>query len=78
MEFEQGGEGGVAYGEAMIRRLGADLSERFGRDFGWRNFAKCAFYLSRPAAPIVQTLSAQSPKSSKAIANSALDLNTIP
>jgi hypothetical protein len=30
VEFEQGGEGRAAYGEALIRRLGADLSQRFG------------------------------------------------
>ncbi|WP_321804230.1 PDDEXK nuclease domain-containing protein [Burkholderia sp. BCC1988] len=61
VEFEQGGEGRAAYGEAVIRRLGADLSERFGRGFGWRNLAQMrAFYLTWPADRIVQTLSAQS------------------
>ncbi|AMU12186.1 DUF1016 family protein [Burkholderia cenocepacia] len=61
VEFEQGGKGRAAYGEAVIRRLGADLSERFGRGFGWRNLAQMrAFYLMWPADRIVQTLSAQS------------------
>ncbi|KVQ62279.1 PDDEXK nuclease domain-containing protein [Burkholderia territorii] len=61
IEFEQGGEERAAYGEAVIRRLGADLSERFGRGFGWRNLAQMrAFYLTWPADRIVQTLSAQS------------------
>jgi hypothetical protein len=61
VEFEQGGEGRAAYGEALIRRLGADLSQRFGRGFGWRNLAQMrAFYLAWPAEQIVQTLSAQS------------------
>ncbi len=62
VEFEQGGEGRAAYGEALIKRLGADLSERFGRGFGWRNLSQMrAFYLSRPAEQILQTLSAKSP-----------------
>ncbi|TFE37969.1 DUF1016 domain-containing protein [Paraburkholderia dipogonis] len=61
VEFEQGGEGRAAYGEALIRRLGADLSQRFGRGFGWRNLAQMrAFYLAWPTEQIVQTLSAQS------------------
>ncbi|SAL67845.1 PDDEXK nuclease domain-containing protein [Caballeronia humi] len=64
VEFEQGGEGRAAYGEALIRRLGADLSQRFGRGFGWRNLAQMrAFYLAWPAEQIVQTLSAQSSSS---------------
>jgi hypothetical protein len=59
VEFEQGGEGRAAYGEALIRRLGADLSQRFGRGFGWRNLAQMrAFYLAWPAEQIVPTLSA--------------------
>lgn len=61
VEFEQGGEGRAAYGEALIRRLGTDLSQRFGRGFGWRNLAQMrAFYLAWPAEQIVQTLSAKS------------------
>ncbi|WP_234745689.1 PDDEXK nuclease domain-containing protein [Burkholderia sp. WTPI3] len=59
--FEQGGDERAAYGEAVIRRLGGDLSQRFGRGFGWRNIAQMrAFYLAWPADRIVQTLSAQS------------------
>lgn len=42
VEFEQGGEGRAAYGEALIKRLGADLSQRFGRGFGWATFRRCA------------------------------------
>ena len=64
VEFEQGGEGWAAYGEAWIRRLGTDLSPRFGRGFGWRNLAQMrAFYLARPTEQILQTLSAKSPSS---------------
>ena len=61
VEFEQGGEGRAAYGEALIRRLGADLSQRFGRGFGWRNLAQMrAFYLAWPTEQILQTPSAKS------------------
>ncbi|MFM0068428.1 PDDEXK nuclease domain-containing protein [Paraburkholderia aspalathi] len=64
VEFEQGGEGRAAYGEALIKRLGADLSQSFGRGFGWRNLSQMrAFYLSKPAEQILQTLSAKSPSS---------------
>jgi predicted nuclease of restriction endonuclease-like (RecB) superfamily len=59
VEFEQGGEGRAAYGDALMRRLGTDLSQRFGRGFGWRNLAQMrAFYLAWPIDQILQTLSA--------------------
>jgi len=62
VEFEQGGEGRAGYGEALIKRLGEDLSRRFGRGFGWRNLSQMrAFYLTWPAEQILQTLSAKSP-----------------
>ena len=64
VEFEQGGEGRAGYGEALIKRLGEDLSRRFGRGFGWRNLSQMrAFYLTWPAERILQTLSAKSPPS---------------
>ena len=59
VEFEQGGQERAAYGETMIKRLGADLSRQFGRGFGWRNLAQmCSFYLTWSADQILQTLSA--------------------
>lgn len=61
VEFEQGGAERATYGEALIRRLGADLSGRLGRGFGARNFAQMrAFYLAWPVDQIVQTASAKS------------------
>lgn len=61
VEFEQGGAERATYGEALIRRLGADLSRRLGRGFGARNLAQMrAFYLAWPFDQIVQTASAQS------------------
>ena len=62
VEFEQGGEGRAAYGDALIQRLGTDLAQRFGRGFGRRNLAQMrAFYLAWPIDQILQTLSAKSP-----------------
>ncbi len=62
VEFEQGGEGRAEYGAALIRRLGDDLTRRFGRGYGWRNITQMrAFYLAWPAEQILQTLSAKSP-----------------
>lgn len=64
VEFEQGGQERAGYGEAMIKRLGADLSRQFGRGFGWRNLAQMrTFYLAWPAEQILQTLSAKLPLS---------------
>ncbi len=46
VEFEQGGEARAGYGEELLKRLGADLSGKHGRGFGWRNlFSMRAFYL---------------------------------
>ena len=62
VEFEQGGQERAAYGETLIRRLGADLSRQFGRGFGWRNLAQMrAFYLAWPDPQKVQRPSAPSP-----------------
>jgi predicted nuclease of restriction endonuclease-like (RecB) superfamily len=61
VEGEQGGQERAAYGEALIKRLGSDLSRRFGRGFGQRNLAQMrAFYLAWPADRILQISSAKS------------------
>lgn len=61
VEGEQGGQERAAYGEALIKRLGVDLSHQFGRGFGWRNLAQMrAFYLAWPADQILQMSSAKS------------------
>jgi len=61
VEFEQGGKGRADYGIDLIKRLGIDLSQRFGRGFGWRNLAQMrSFYLVWPADQNLQTLSAKS------------------
>jgi predicted nuclease of restriction endonuclease-like (RecB) superfamily len=61
VEGEQGGQERAAYGEALIKRLGGDLTRQFGRGFGQRNLAQMrAFYLAWPADRILQISSAKS------------------
>lgn len=61
VEGEQGGQERAAYGDALIKRLGGDLSRQFGRGFGQRNLAQMrAFYLAWPADRILQISSAKS------------------
>ena len=57
VEREQEGRRRAGYGEALIERLAADLTARFGRGFSRRNlFQMREFYI---AWPIVQTPPAQ-------------------
>lgn len=59
VEHEQGGARRAEYGEALLKRLGADLTVRFGRGFAWRNLYQMrAFFLAYP--DILQTPSAKS------------------
>lgn len=58
VEFEQKGKQRAEYGEALIERLAADLSSRYGKGFSVRNVWQMkAFHI---AWPISQTLSAES------------------
>lgn len=58
VEFEQGGRGRAKYGEALIERLAADLTHRFGRGFSADNLELMRlFYLTYPPTRISQTLS---------------------
>jgi hypothetical protein len=46
VEYEQGGEVRAEYGEALLKRLGKDVSARFGRGFSHQGLYKMrAFYL---------------------------------
>lgn len=61
-QFERRGEKRAETGEAVLARLGKDLSGRFGRGFSRRNlFYMRKFYEAFPSGSIVQTPSAQSP-----------------
>ena len=49
VESEQGGQERAAYGQALLQRLSADLTSRFGRGFGADNLELMRlFYLSYP------------------------------
>ncbi|SEM41524.1 Predicted nuclease of restriction endonuclease-like (RecB) superfamily, DUF1016 family [Variovorax sp. YR750] len=51
VEFEQGGQERAAYGEALIERLSADLSARFGRGFSRQNLWQMRlFYTAWPSS----------------------------
>ena len=58
VEFEQSGEERAEYGVALIERLAADLTQRFGRGFSRQNVQNMRlFYLSYHPNQIRQTLS---------------------
>jgi len=61
VSFDQGGQDRAAYGEALIERLSADLTLRFGRGFSRQNLWQMrAFHQAWPGAGILQTVSGES------------------
>ena len=61
VEFEQSGEKRAEYGTALLERLAADLTQRFGRGFSRQNIQQMRlFHLSYPSDQIQQTLSGES------------------
>lgn len=61
VEFEQGGKERAEYGESLLKRLGADLTTKFGRGFGAVNLSQMKkFYLLWPTEQIFQTVSEKS------------------
>jgi predicted nuclease of restriction endonuclease-like (RecB) superfamily len=61
IELEQGGEARASYGEALVGRLSADLTARFGRGFSRQNLQQMRqFYLTYPPDKICQTVSGKS------------------
>ena len=60
VECEQGGQERAAYGAALIDRLAADLTRRFGRGFSRQNLWQMrAFHLAWPVDRILQTVSGE-------------------
>lgn len=58
VEYEQGGEQRAAYGEALLKRLAADLTARFGKGFSAVNLSQMRkFFQTWPKEKIVQTVS---------------------
>ena len=63
VEFEQSGEERAEYGTALIERLAADLTRRFGRGFSRQNIQHMRlFYLTYPSDRIRQALSGKLPQ----------------
>ena len=61
VEFEQGGQERADYGQALLKRLSVDLSDRFGRGFGVVNLQQMRnFYRCWPPEKIYQTASDRS------------------
>jgi hypothetical protein len=61
VEFEQAGSARADYGTELLKRLAADLTNRFGRGFGPVNLSQMKkFYLLWPAEKIFQALSEKS------------------
>ena len=61
VEFEQSGAERAAYGAALLARLAADLTQRFGRGFSRQNIYQMRqFYRSFPLQQILQTVSGES------------------
>lgn len=80
VEFEQGGKGRAAYGEALIERLADDLTQRFGRGFSRQNLQQMrAFYSAWPVEAICQTVSDKSspPQISPTVSGKSRDTPTI-
>ena len=62
IEWEQAGKERATYGEALINRLSADLTKRFGRGFSRQNLQKMRLiYRIYPPEKICQTLSGKLP-----------------
>ena len=61
VESEQRGRKRAGYGEALLERLVADLTAKFGRGFGARNlWLMRRFFVNWPEDQILQTVSAES------------------
>src|SRR5215208_1454738 len=62
VEFEQGGAERAEYGEELLERLAADLSQRFGKGFSRPNLIRARqFYVAFPAGAIRSTSSNELP-----------------
>ncbi len=60
IEWEQAGKERATYGEALINRLSADITKRFGRGFSRQNLQKMRLiYRIYPPEKICQTLSGE-------------------
>lgn len=68
VELEQGGRERAGYGQALLKRLSADLSARFGRGFGVDSLESMRlFYQTYPPSAISESLIRISPAGSLAL-----------
>ncbi|MEZ5429467.1 MAG: PDDEXK nuclease domain-containing protein [Pyrinomonadaceae bacterium] len=75
VEIEQKGEERAEYGEALLKKLSKDLTDKFGRGFSSRNLRSFRlFYLSHQ---IWQTLSAKSDEKSGAVSRKSKKSETL-
>jgi hypothetical protein len=73
VEYEQGGKVRAEYGEALLERLSADLTRRYGRGFGVVNLSQMKkFYMLWPGEYIFQTVSEKSLSSVTSKQNKAI------
>lgn len=73
VEFEQRGERRAEYGEALLKRLAADLTSRFKRGFSRQNLQQMRlFYLAYDVEKICQTLSGKSESRDKSQTRSGI------
>jgi predicted nuclease of restriction endonuclease-like (RecB) superfamily len=63
IENEQSGDRRAGYGQALLKKLSADLTRKFGRGFSRQNLQEMRrFYRAYPPAEICQTVSGKSGK----------------
>ncbi len=63
VENEQSGRRRAGYGEALLKKLSADLTSKFGRGFSRQNLQQMRqFYRAYPPTEICQTVSGKSGK----------------
>lgn len=80
VEFEQHGEQRAAYGENLLERLSADLTQRFGRGFSRQNLQQMrTFYLCWPLGENRPTPSGEmvAALSSTGLPNSVIDVDQL-
>lgn len=66
VEYEQKGKEKAEYGKALLSKLAADLTKRFGKGFGYVNLNLMRqFYLTYPPQKILQTVSEESSTGTK-------------
>ncbi len=78
VECEQGGKERAGYGQALLERLSADLTVKFGRGFSRPNLQRFReFYLTYTPEQICSTLSSKSELSSKSSTLSSKSISSV-